>query len=951
MLQKTDPDKLWKKLKCKMFIFLEEKTMQRRYLKRITAGLICTATLASYAAAPAGVLVPEFISTVSAGSNNCTWVIEDGVFTISGIGEMPYILNASDAPWNSQKNEIKKVIIEKGITNISSYAFANCPNLESVVIPDTVTLIRNSAFSNDRNLKSIDIPSSVKEIWSRAFSNTGCTEIVIPDSATELDGAIVADSIYLKKVVLPKNLTTIPSVMFSGCSALEDIDIPESVTMIDYYAFSGCSSLQTVALPSGLKTIEYNSFEQCLGLKNIEIPASVETVGECAFQGCSALESIKITNSATSVGSGAFSDCASLKTADVPADLEFAPNAFLNDMALTDAPFSFQLTGGTEWGYNTSDKITWTLSSDGTLSISGTTRMREGEKTASFTTGWNRDSKIRDAVKKIVINEGVQSVAIRGFEYFNNLEEVVLPSTVKKVCRSAFSNCPNLKKINFPEGLTQIDMFAFYGDESLETIDLPSTLESLGEASFYCCRPVKKIIIPENITVIPKDCFAGCNSLEELTLPDGLRSIEFQAFTHLDIKKIEIPDTVTSIAKNAFIGCDLMEEVVISDQSQLTSIGENAFYECSALKSFSFPDGVTTVESGVLAYCSSLSEVDLNKVEVIKSKDENESTTSPFAFCGNLKKLYIPMSVKSIQKDSFYSNKNLKTVIYCGTQDDWDKISIGENNAQLNKYPQYHEYVDGTCVYCGHKTVKAKVEGMSASVGGNISLNVFVSFEGDIENDDSAYVHFVLPNQEQKDIYVKSVEPQQNGFYKFTVDIPAQYMSGNIHGDIIVSNGTVIKSFDTSVEEYAHAVAVEEEYEEFIDAMIDYGTYAKAYFQGDSEDPKNYTEEDFQNVASQITPSEGIKDSDYIGSSLLLKSNTVLRHYFSEYKPGRTEKDGMYYIEQSFAPGAYSQKIDGFDYNIYDYIYIVVSDPTEDPALRKLCASLFEYGKAAEKLN
>ncbi len=925
--------------------------MQRRYLKRITAGLICTATLASYAAAPAGVLVPEFISTVSAGSNNCTWVIEDGVFTISGIGEMPYILNASDAPWNSQKNEIKKVIIEKGITNISSYAFANCPNLESVVIPDTVTLIRNGAFSNDRNLKSIDIPSSVKEIWSRAFSNTGCTEIVIPDSATELEGSIVADSIYLKKVVLPKNLTTIPSFMFSECSALEDIDIPESVTMIDSYAFSGCSSLQTVALPSGLKTIEYNSFEQCLGLKNIEIPASVETVGECAFQGCSALESIKITNSATSVGSGAFSDCASLKTADVPADLEFAPNAFFNDMALTDAPFSFQLTGGTEWGYNTSDKITWTLSSDGTLSISGTTRMREGEKTASFTTGWNRDSKIRDAVKKIVINEGVQSVAIRGFEYFNNLEEVVLPSTVKKVCRSAFSNCPNLKKINFPEGLTQIDMFAFYGDESLETIDLPSTLESLGEASFYCCRPVKKISIPEKITVIPKDCFAGCNSLEELTLPDGLISIEFQAFTHLDIKKIEIPDTVTSIAKNAFIGCDLMEEVVISDQSQLTSIGENAFYECSALKSFSFPDGVTTVESGVLAYCSSLSEVDLNKVEVIKSKDENDATTSPFAFCGSLKKLYVPMSVKSVQKDSFYSNKNM-TVIYCGTKADWDKISIGENNGSFNKYPQFHEYVDGECVYCGHKGIK--IAGVSASVDGSISLNVFVSFDDEIKYDESAHIHFVLPNQSQQDIFVKDLEPESDGTYKFTVDVPAQYISGNIHGDVIVANGNTAKDFDISVEAYAKKVIEVEEYEnyeEFIDAMIDYGTYAKAYFQGGEEDPRSYTEEDFQNIASQITPSAGIKDSDYIGSSLLLKSNTILRHYFSEYKPGRIEKDGMYYIEESFSPSEYSKKIDGFEYNIYDYIFLVVTDPNEDPALRKLCASLFEYGKAAENLN
>ena len=76
-----------------------------------------------------------------------TWTLSsDGTLTISGT-DMPDDESDNYAPWYSQREKIKNVIIENGVTNISSYAFLDCYVLTSVTIPNSITNIGNSAFS------------------------------------------------------------------------------------------------------------------------------------------------------------------------------------------------------------------------------------------------------------------------------------------------------------------------------------------------------------------------------------------------------------------------------------------------------------------------------------------------------------------------------------------------------------------------------------------------------------------------------------------------------------------------------------------------------------------------------------------------------------------------------------------------------------------------------------
>ena len=81
---------------------------------------------------------------------NVTWTLDaEGTLTIFGEGAM------SDAAFY-QRTDIKKVVIESGVTSIGDSAFRRS-GLESITIPDSVTTIGESAFYYCKNLKNVQL--------------------------------------------------------------------------------------------------------------------------------------------------------------------------------------------------------------------------------------------------------------------------------------------------------------------------------------------------------------------------------------------------------------------------------------------------------------------------------------------------------------------------------------------------------------------------------------------------------------------------------------------------------------------------------------------------------------------------------------------------------------------------------------------------------------------------
>ena len=169
----------------------------------------------------------------------------------------------SEVPWYSQRDKIKKVIIENGVTSIGTSAFYSCSSLTSVIIPNSVVSIGRQAFCKCSTLTSVNIPNSVTSIETAIFQ--GCSS--------------------LTSVNIPNSVTSIGGNAFYNCSGLTSITIPNSVTSIEGYAFYNCSGLTSIIIPNSVTSIGNSTFEGCSGITSITIPEFVTNIGEKVFFG------------------------------------------------------------------------------------------------------------------------------------------------------------------------------------------------------------------------------------------------------------------------------------------------------------------------------------------------------------------------------------------------------------------------------------------------------------------------------------------------------------------------------------------------------------------------------------------------------------------------------------------------------------------------------------------
>ena len=212
-------------------------------------------------------------------------------------------------------SDVKKIVIEDGVTSIGDYAFRGCSSLTSITLPDSVTSIGDCAFVFCVGLSSITLPDSVTSIGDSAFKNcSSLTSITIPDRVTSIEPYAFDNCSSLTSITIPNSVTSIGASAFYNCRSLTSITIPDRVTSIESRAFTGCSSLTSITIPDSVTSIGYATFTGCSSLTSITIPDSVTSIGYATFTGCSSLTSITIPDSVTSIGESAFSNCSSLQT-------------------------------------------------------------------------------------------------------------------------------------------------------------------------------------------------------------------------------------------------------------------------------------------------------------------------------------------------------------------------------------------------------------------------------------------------------------------------------------------------------------------------------------------------------------------------------------------------------------------------------------------------------------
>ena len=284
---------------------------------------------------------PALVASGKCG-DSASWKLDaDGVLTITGAGPMAdYSQHASDncAPWRTYANDIKKVVVQKGVTAIGSYAFASLERVTSVTIPEGVTSIGSSAFENcglmaygglgavtlpeglttigssafsGSYMDSLTLPESLRTIGNSAFLCCSLRELTIPDGVTSIGTGAFCNA-SLTSVKLPASGVTLGDSLFQECEKLTEVTLPADLTVIGPSMFENCGSLKNVTIPSGVTHIGNAAFAACEALPEIRLPDGMEALGSEAFVGCRAVTKVYIPRSLTSIGEAAFRICEGL---------------------------------------------------------------------------------------------------------------------------------------------------------------------------------------------------------------------------------------------------------------------------------------------------------------------------------------------------------------------------------------------------------------------------------------------------------------------------------------------------------------------------------------------------------------------------------------------------------------------------------------------------------------
>ena len=328
------------------------------------------------------------------------------------------------------------------------------------------------------------------------------------------------------------------------------------------------------------------------------------------------------------------------------------------------------------------ENLTWTLNTDGLLTISGTGEMEDYSFHGNVP--WNG---LVDKINCVVIRNGVTSIGNSAFYGCTGLTSITIPDSVTSIGGSAFNGCTGLTNITIPDSVTSISYWAFAYCTGLTSITIPDSVTRIGDHAFYGCTGLTSITIPDGVTFIADAAFYGCTGLTSITIPDSVTGIGEDAFSNCaglesitvsggnkkydsrnncngiietatntlisGCKNTDIPDSVTSIGGSAFAGCTGLTSITIPDS--VTNIGDFAFSGCTGLTSITIPDSVTSIGGYAFAGCTGLTSVTIpNSVTSIG--------VGAFAYCTGLTSITIPDSVTDIGVFAFSGSTGLVSI-------------------------------------------------------------------------------------------------------------------------------------------------------------------------------------------------------------------------------------------------------------------------------------------------
>lgn len=428
------------------------------------------------------------------------------------------------------------------------------------------------------------------------------------------------------------------------------------VTAIGENAFSECS-LNEIIIPEGVVYIGRRAFSYS-NVEIVHLPNSLDEIGEDAFYSCNQLTQITLPDGLEYIGESAFCNCRKLESVRIPKTVK-------------------------NIGYYAFDCYNYYQENYGIKSI----EVDPENKVYASENGVLFDKAMTELIK---------------YPSGKKDKSYAVPEGVVTISDRAFNSCPEISSVTLPQSVAYIGSYAFYECGKLIDIDLPKSVETIGEGAFADCSNLESIVIPDGIISVNNATFRNCYRMSSVVLPSGIVEIGDEAFENCyRLRRIELPDDLIVIGKWAFYNTGLSQ---LTLPKGLIAIGDSAFRSCiiSALK---VPDSVDYIGSGAFAECSWLVKAELpDGFSLINSET--------FLWCERLTEIILPDSIKMVGDSAFSNCVSLTDVNYKGTQDQWNKVVIKDNNKPLldaAMHYKYHEHrlrtktIPATCTADGEE--------------------------------------------------------------------------------------------------------------------------------------------------------------------------------------------------------------------------------------------------------
>lgn len=249
--------------------------------------------------------------------------------------------------------------------------------------------------------------------------------------------------------------------------------------------------------------------------------------------------------------------------------------------------------------------LTWRLTDDGVLTISGTGAMTT--YSSSNAAPWN---SYKNSITSLVVESGVTTIGAYAFYGCNQLVSATLPDSVTTLSSAAFRNCTKLTNVNLPSNLGNWGLGdnVFNGCSSLAQIIIPSNVKYIQSYAFLNCSSLASVGVPDGVTSIGSSAFKGCSSLTELTLPGSVSTISTSAFADCSaLTEIVIPDGVEEVQGTAFQNCASLARVSFGSGTKY--IRGSAFKGCTSLVELRFPVNISSLGASAFEGCTGLQRI------------------------------------------------------------------------------------------------------------------------------------------------------------------------------------------------------------------------------------------------------------------------------------------------------------------------------------------------------